>query len=109
MNFSKDNNKSIIDEIYDSKREDYEHYIECKNSENNYYSEIDDALEAIQNLCKQDINKETSGLIKEHCRRLDRAISYELDYCQKNFYKIGFINGMRMSEDIKSETKFEEE
>lgn len=112
MKFSEENNKSIIDEIYESKRDEYEYFIERQNKlniENKASSEIYDVLDAIRSFCEKDITKETKNIIREYCIRLDKALSIKTDFCQKNFYKLGFIDGMRMAEDIKSQTKLEDE
>jgi len=109
MKFSKENSKSIIDEIYDSKRENYEFFIEKQRQGKSSYSEFNDELDTIQFYCKSDITKEIRESIKASCEIIDRAVSEELEFWQKKFYKLGFIDGMRMAEDIKVETEFEEE
>lgn len=108
MNFSKENNKSIIDEIYESKKQQYELYVDTENKENRNCSIINEKLDKIENCCKKDVPEKTKETIKKYCDELDRACANELDFWQKKFYKLGFIDGLRMAEDIKMDTKFEE-
>lgn len=100
MNISKENEKSIIDEVYEYNRERYELKLDKENKGNRPLSRINDALDGIQSCCKEEITKETKDIIKEYCRRLDQAVSEEIEFSQKSFYKLGFIDGIRMIKDI---------
>lgn len=104
MGVNKMANSLIIEEIYEAKREEDEIDIDRKYKEKRSISVINDTLDAIQSLCRKNITKETKDIIIEYCKQLDRAIGEEIDFSQKVFYKYGFIDGMRMYEELKKDT-----
>ena len=105
MKFSENNNSSIIDELFESKCTEYEIFIDSKNEEGRNLSIINELLDSIENCGKKEIPEKVRKEIKKKCDDLDRAISSELRFWEMKFYKLGFIDGMRMTEDLKSETK----
>ena len=109
MKFSENNNSSIIDEIYKSKFFDYEEYVAHADEEKRDYAKIDELLEDINDFCKSGVPANVKKAIKEKCDELDRVVSKEIDFWERKFYKLGFIDGMRMAEDLKTETKINEE
>lgn len=101
MSYNNVKNKSFIDEIYENKREEYERIVDMKNEENRNVSIINELLEKLEDCCKEELPKEVKKEMIKLCDELDRAIGDELDFWQRKFYKLGFINGMKLSEELK--------
>lgn len=103
MSIKKENESSIIEEILKSKREEYELYVENENRKNNIKRSIDHILEDLEICYLQDIPEKSRKAIRECHDRLDYAWNENLDFIKQEFYKLGFKDGMRMSEEIKED------
>lgn len=108
MNLDKEEKTSIIDEIFESKRDDYEFYVEKANKENPKRRSVEQILDDMENCCHQNIPAKAKRIVRDCYNRLDYAWSENLDFWKKEFYKLGFKDGIRMAEEIKEKNQDEE-
>lgn len=102
---AKSKQESIIDELYESKHEEYEMIIEGKNKSNRKKGLVGKILNAMELCYRNDISEKSKKIVRKCYDKLDYSWSEELDFWQKEFYKLGFVDGMRMNEDIKENIK----
>ena len=99
MEYKENIDKSIIEEIFDAKCIEFERYIDKKY--NNEIGIINRLLDDIIECCnKNEVPEKVKRVIKNKCEELDSAISKELTFWEKKTYKLGFIDGMRLENDM---------
>ena len=98
--------ESIIEVIFESKREEYEIEVEKKNKQNPKRRSMDRIIEDMEDCYHQNIPAKSKQIVKDCQRKLEYAWSENLEFWKQEFYKLGFRDGMRMSEEI-SEKKQE--
>ena len=99
------NKKSIIEEIYESKKDDYEYYIDVHYKGNKKRGMVFQLLDEMEKCYNDNIPKKSKNIIKKCYDKLDRSWSEGLDFWQKEFYKLGFLDGMRMNDDVELNSK----
>jgi len=102
---AKSKQESIIDEIYESKHQDYELIIDRKNKGNRKKSSVDKILNSMELCYSDDIPEKSKKIVRKCYDKLDIAWAEELNFWQKEFYRLGVIDGMRMNEEIKENIK----
>lgn len=103
MDLNTENKESIIEEYFESKQEEYEYMLEkqFKNDQDRKLVEI--IIDEMEKCCRQEISENAKKIVRECLMKLDIAWSKEIDFWEKKFYRLGFIDGMRMSSDLKEE------
>lgn len=107
MNIENEEKQSIIEVIFESKRDEYELEVEKKNKQNPKRRSVDQILEDMENCYHQNIPDKSKQIVKECHRKLDYAWSENLDFWKQEFYKLGFRDGIRMAEEIKEKNQEE--
>lgn len=105
MRFSENNKDSIIEEIFKAKSIEFEEYIDKKESEDREVCIVSRLIEEIEELVKElEISEKVRKPIINKCEELDSAVSKELTFWENKTYKLGFIDGMRLGEDLQTPT-----
>lgn len=97
---AKSKQESIIDELYESKHQDYEMFVYEKNKSNKKMKAVDKILNSMELCYRGDIPEKAKKVVRKCYDKLDIAWAEELDFWQKEFYRLGVIDGMRMHEEI---------
>ena len=66
---------------------------------------IDKILNSMELCYSGDIPEKSKKIVRKCYDKLDIAWAEELDFWQKEFYRLGVIDGMRMNEEIKENIK----
>lgn len=110
MKFAQNNNGSIIEEMFKSKSIEFEEYIDKKESDDREVCIVSRLIEELEELVKKlEVSEKIKKPLIEKCEEFDRAASRELTFWETKAYKLGFIDGMRMGEDLQSPTSLKKE
>lgn len=110
MKFAENNNGSIIEEMFKSKSIEFEEYIDKKESDDREVCIVSRLIEELEELVKElEVSEKVKKPLIAKCEEFDRAASRELTFWETKAYKLGFIDGMRMGEDLQTPTSLKKE
>ena len=111
MELYNENNKTVLDELYHTRVDDYSYFVHRQLKEK---TEIDHCKvkELLRELDEYTVDKNISkkgrAILSKIYDQIDTAWDEEINFWQKKYYKLGFVDGMRLGKEVKEIDKQED-
>lgn len=93
----------IVDELWECEKEEFEKYV-IQNEERKFNQDAN-ALDEIVEFVENNISEDKLEEYKLKYQKVDNLITKEIEYWIKKYFRSGFYDGIRFSEEIKENIK----